>query len=321
MDSEKMDRAEAFWQDMERCLARLGEYREYPFASAMKLLKEGAEAKIPELMFLWAEFLFWGRITSDNSVWTVSGEGLLDEPEDPDEEIEIARSTYLSYTYGRHRDTWLRMFADVDEDDELWYRPGPFRWYRAAAEAGYVPAMCWLAWCAMRGLGMERDEEKSCYWIEQAGKYPKIGDLIHPRLSVFTDAAYNLGEEARDMDLQEDIDADSYCSCGYYPWRELFAASVMAYQVGCSFGSPECALPEYMAYDYADGDSRARRRMYGEKRMWQIWCGIHGIGLEQVSAQTLREWRVDIDNAWGKRELEEETQELLHELTGAVLRK
>ena len=317
--------ADDFYREMKRCLNTFQQpyANDHQLAPAMKILREGAEAGDPRVMFLWGEFLFWGPVNNDFGVsWGASYDDMFDE-------IEFRESTRLYFGYGNsYRNKSQYLFERMDEDNDLWYPTGGYYWYKKSAEAGYVPAMCWLGWCAMRGIGMKPNEAESNRWFKLAEESHPIYDLIPQGLDLFADTAIELGELAHDLDLEEDIAADQGYSTPWPTWRDLFEASMMTYTLGCELGCPRCALPiyEFQAYDYDSCDSLIRRRMCLEKRMCQIWCALNGIGLRNIRKDTILSWLIDTDRAihYGKwrshMSLDEETEKLLHEMTGRVLR-
>ncbi len=283
------------------------------FDSAIELLQEGAEEENPELMYLWAEFLLWGSYTSEPRGY--GGSSILDIMPN-DEEVRRA----VDWMEGHD------LLYQPDEDDCVWDAPDAYQWYVRSALAGYVPAICWLAWCAKRGIFTKPDAEKSRKWIAWSRKYLPVSDLLHEKLGRFEEYAEYLCDAAFDADLDEDIAMDQGRPYTGPDWRDLARYSVDPYVMGCMMGSPKCALPRELYFgEYGYSDTWVRRHMCVEKRMWQIWCALNGIGVNEANPELLREWMADINCAMNRlgwnMKLDEETSALLEELNEEVLRR
>jgi len=316
---------EHFWDEMKRCLATFEQpyQHDHQLAPAMELLRKGAEDGDPALMFLWAEFLFWGTFTNDSD-W-----GIRASLEDMSSDVELYKTTELYFSYGDNYSSSTQfLLENPDEEDEIW-SSGAYEWYVKSANAGYVPAICWLAWCAKRGIGMHADNEKMNHWLELIKQFPPVSDLIPPECNLFADMANAQGDLASILDLSEDIATDQGTPVPCPTWRDLFGASLVTYRLGCMLGSPRCALPrfEYQAYDYDSCESWERHRMCVEKRMWQIWCGLNGIGVPKATPEKLQSWLTDIDRAIYyytdtfpkyRMQLDEETDKMILTLREAV---
>ena len=232
---------------------------------------------------------------------------------------------------------WMDLYSGDEKE-------GPFVWYHRAAEAGYVPAMCWLAWCSRHGIGCEANEEEARRWLQRAEQAQPVDRLEMEELDIFPEYAAEVAEMAHDADIEEDEVADFYYLQGEeapasaYPnpdWRTLHVVSVGIYDLGCMFGKAECALRSELSYDYYIYDDKVdfcRFWMGTEKLVWQIWCALHCKGVTQPPVDVLNRW---LDTAlemyeemqrWapngpeGWVELTERLDELLTALTPEVLR-
>ena len=309
---------EDFWADVELCLYDLkygcGLGR---FETAIKLLRKGAEEGDPVLMYLWAEFLLWGSYTSEGRS---SGNSILDIM--PNDE-EVMRAADWVYQECDPRE-WRLMYRP-DKNGCVWDAPDAYQWYIKSAEAGYVPAMCWLAWCAKRGIVIKRDAEESHKWILRSQSYLPAETLLLEELNRFEEAGDDICDAAADADLKEDIAMDQGRPYTGPFWQDLVEASVDPYKMGCMMGSPKCALPT-VPYGglYGSSISSTRLRMCVEKRLWQVWCGLNGIGVKESNPEQLREWMADVTSAMTydvrPLELDEGTSALLQELTEEVIR-
>lgn len=254
-------KAEDFWREMEKCLATLKEpyQNDRQFQPAMDLLKAGAEEGDPELMFLWAEFLNWGR------------------PE-------------LTWAYGSGYDKTVQKLAD-----DSMYEQDCQHWYTRSAEAGYAPAICWLGWDALHGIGRRPDPEEARRWFDLAKKRI-IFSLEPDGLDLFVTTASNLEDDAH----WADIDEDDHCCDEYWirpdpTWRDLHGSALAVYELGRMFGSARCGLPEkeHLVYGSNYGHFRDGRMntLVLTKRLWQIWCALEGI-LRTPSSE-IRHWFAD----------------------------
>lgn len=211
-------KAEEFWREMEKCLATLKEpyQNDRQFQPAMDLLKAGAEEGDPELMFLWAEFLNWGR------------------PE-------------LTWAYGSGYDKTVQKLAD-----DSMYEQDCQHWYTRSAEAGYGPAICWLGWDALHGIGRRPDPEEARRWFDLA-KERIIFSLEPDGLDLFVTTASNLEDDAHWADIDEDDNCwNEYWSRPNPTWRDLHGSALAVFELGRMFGCARCGLPEreHLVYRY-----------------------------------------------------------------------
>lgn len=192
-------------------------------------------------MYLWAEFLFWGNMVPHIGV-------SYDNMDKIKEKTFFYRNFDFSDTYA-----WQKLY--MSEQDEL----SPLYWYTKSVEAGYLPAICWLGWCAKNGIGMDPDEKQMKVWFEKAKEYPKTVSFVPNGLGLFAPNASQLSELAHWADIEEDEVTDrlSYHDPGTtgedYPnptWRDLHAAAIAVYELGCMFGSIDCVFREDLQYDY-----------------------------------------------------------------------
>jgi len=319
------EHGQQFVKTLNRCLRTL----EKPFESDQQLmplmekLREGVEARDPALMFLWAEFLMWGEVVAFNEVPYQQPDALL---------LSLNIDLHFPGTFA---------CMELYKGDET---EGPFVWYQRAAEAGYVPAMCWLAWCARHGIGCDVNEEKAQMWLQRAEQAQPVDRLEAEELEIFPSYAAELAELAHDADIEEDEVYDSYSCQGEdapasaFPnpdWRTLHVRSVGAYDLGCMFGKAECALRRDLSYDYDidyDCTDFGRYWMGTEKLVWQIWCSLHCKGVTQPPLGVLHHWLNDAlelhqeMQEWAQQrpdkwmELTGRLEGLLTDLTAEVLR-
>ena len=235
-----------FVEVLDCCLETL----EKPFESNQQLkpiiekLEEGAHARDPVLMYLWAEFLLWGDVIAHESIPCKETAMCA-----PFLEIDLAFPGFESYS-------WMELYeGSVDN--------GPFVWYQRAAEAGYLPAMCWLGWCLKYGIGCQQDEAAAQEWLRRADAASPTDSLEVEELNCFPECAAHLASLARDASLEEDEVADFYGSQNLsappdaYPdpdWRSLHVESIGVYNLGCMFGVVDCVFRADLSYDYYDDE-------------------------------------------------------------------
>ncbi len=219
---QKSPESQAFWEEMRQCLKKL-ERPAYGtgdlFASAMTLLRSGAEKGDPELMYLWAEFLYWG------------------------EQISFYNDQFMLYfPNSSSADQLLWDFSDEDF-------PDPFEWYNRSAEAGFPPAMYWLGWCAKQGINAAADPQAAAAWIRRANEASPEAFFEIDELDMFLEAAWKLAELAVQGSEDDDWGYDQYgtnwVSSG---WREIRDAVVIPCQLCCYLGGTSCLDPEMRVF-------------------------------------------------------------------------
>jgi len=243
-DSMRLSITEDFWKEMARCLSTLKQpyQNSSQLLPAMELLKSGAEAGSPELMYLWAEFLHWGY------------------PE-------------LKWNYGSGYANTVQKLAD-----DSMYEQDCRDWYIRSAKAGYAPAICWLGWTALQGIGRKPDPEEAQQWFDLAEDL-EIFSLEPEGIDLFVETASKLEDDA----YWADIDEDDHCCDEYWmrpdsTWRDLHGSALAVYELGRMFGSARCGLPEKERLVYGSLYSRdgSMDTLVLEKRLWQIWCAREG---------------------------------------------
>lgn len=258
-DSIRLAKTEDFWKEMAKCLSTLK--KPYQNSSqllpAMELLKSGAEAGAPELMYLWAEFLHWGY------------------PE-------------LKWNYGSAYANTVQKLAD-----DSMYEQDCRDWYIRSADAGYAPAICWLGWTALQGIGREPDPEEAQQWFDRVEDL-KIYSLEPEGIDLFVETASKLEDDAHWTDIDEDDNFwTEYWSPPNPSWRDLHGSALAVFELGRMFGSARCGLPEkeHLVYSSLYSRDGSMDTLVLTKRLWQIWCALEGI--VWAPSSEIRHWFAD----------------------------
>ena len=169
---EKLITTEDFWMEVDNCLSCLNSScaTECDLSPALRLLWQGAEEGEPVLMYLWAEFLLWGSYTADEGWCTYTFEKMMPD----NKEVQRAAEETLDYC----DPDYSIPLSFTDEDECVLAVHDAYKWYVRSANAGYVPAGLWLAWCAKRGIVTKPDEEESRQWLDHVQKLPAVADLL-----------------------------------------------------------------------------------------------------------------------------------------------
>jgi len=268
------------------------EQRKISDADLEGCMQHGARSEDPALMYLWAERLFWGDLPG----W-----------------IGQKSSCSMWFSYDLE-------YSEIEDD--------PFYWYEKAAEAGFVPAICWLYWCCRRGIRKDESGEQAAYWLEKARAADPVSAFEFDELNMICEIADELEDAAHWADIEEDVHCDEPDYVVNPGYRELHASALAAYDLGCMLGATVCVPQENLIYD--EDPRLVPCYMLVEKRCWQIWCALNGVGLKDVSAGQMQRWLDEAvacleemkEEAWMEyeKQIVQQMEALIDELLPAVLR-
>lgn len=230
----------------------------YDLSLCFRACEAGAHSRDPVMMYLWAEALLWAH------------QGLCHCCSSPE-----SRDGFAAFSFPCISGFFRNMQFGLMSASQF-YEHSPMVWYERSAASGYVPAMYWLSWCCLTGLGTTPDTARAQYWLRKAAACPFPASLDLKELDIFTREALHLADEALQADLEAAFDTDT-AACAKPDWETYRAASILLYDLGALFGSTSAAARERTAVP----EDRLLHhqeflKMRLEKALWKIWCRMKG---------------------------------------------